>query len=154
MQVFAMVGVTDAHIAHEPFDMDYVRSWRPGHDKGDGLYILGKHPDFIQLVARLTSPPLEGVDDWGKQYKSVFETWNAPEFRRLYRFYPVQVEGKRFYNLYRLQSKAQKALPLNSPSIPRRPTSTSGRSLPRASAKRIHTGPATPPPRVFARLRT
>jgi len=104
MQVIDMTGLTDPVIAHEPFDPDYVTSWRPGHDKGDGPYVLRQQPDFIQLVDRLTSQPFPGVDEFGEQYKSVMEIWNAPEFERLYEFYPVRVRGGWYYNLYRLKS--------------------------------------------------
>ncbi len=104
MKVFDMAGVTDPYIAHEPFDPTYDSSWRPGHDKGDGPYILSKHPDYIQLVDRLTSQPLPGIDDLGRTYKSVVEIWNDPEFLNLYEFYPVQVDGRWFYNLYRLKT--------------------------------------------------
>jgi hypothetical protein len=107
MKVFDMVGVTDPHIAHEPFDPIYIADWTPGHDKGDGPYILTKHPDFIQLTDRLTSQPLAGIDDLGRSYKSVVEIWNDPEFQLLYEFYPVQVEGDWFHNLYRLKPLAQ-----------------------------------------------
>jgi hypothetical protein len=103
MKVFDMAGLTDPYIAHEPFDPNYVLSARPGHEKGDGRYILSKRPNYIQLVDRLTSQPLTGIDDLGRTYKSVVEIWNDPEFLNLYEFYPVQVEGNWYYNLYRLK---------------------------------------------------
>jgi arabinofuranosyltransferase len=37
MIVYDMVGLVDPVIAHEPFDLKYIKdSWRPGHDKGNG----------------------------------------------------------------------------------------------------------------------
>jgi arabinofuranosyltransferase len=106
LRVFDMVGLVDPHIAHEPFDPQYTATWRPGHDKGDGLYVLGRRPDYIQLVDGLTSQPLPGVDAYGMQFKSVVEIWKAPEFHALYEFYPMRVEGRWYYNLYRLKSDA------------------------------------------------
>ncbi len=105
MKVYDMVGLTDPYIAHQPFDPAYVITWRPGHDKGDGPYILQKRPDYIQLVDSLTSQPLPGVDLEGREYKSVVEIWNSPEFLKLYEFDPIQVEGGWYYNLYRLKSR-------------------------------------------------
>lgn len=103
MKVFDMVGLVDPVIAHEPFDLNYVSSWRPGHDKGDGAYILSKRPTYIQLVDVLSSLPYSKLLPSSEQYKSVLEIWNAPEFLQLYEYYPVQVEGGWYYNLYRLK---------------------------------------------------
>ena len=104
LRVIDMAGLTDPYIAHQPLDLKYAASWNPGHDKGDGLYILSQRPDFIQLVDRLTSQPLPGVDEVGQQFKSVVEIWAAPEFHELYQFAPLRVEGGWYYNLYRLRS--------------------------------------------------
>ena len=104
LRVIDMAGLTDPYMAHEPLDPKYAASWNPGHDKGDGLYILGQRPDFIQLVDRLTSQPLPGVDQVGQQFKSVVEIWAAPEFHELYEFAPMRVEGGWYYNLYRLRA--------------------------------------------------
>ena len=101
LKVIDMVGITDPYIAHQPFDPAYVGTWLPGHDKGDGLYVLSRRPDFIQLVTRLTSQPRPGVDTHGEQYKSVVEIWNAAEFQQDYEFHPVQVESGWYYNLYK-----------------------------------------------------
>lgn len=99
--VIDMVGIVDPVIAHQPFDPAYSTSWRPGHDKGDGFYILERQPDYIQLNDKLTSQPLSEPSDWMMQYKSVVELWSSPEFHLLYEFYPVRVEGGWYYNLYR-----------------------------------------------------
>jgi hypothetical protein len=98
-----MVGLTDPYIAHQPFDLNYVVSWRPGHDKGDGAYILSKKPEYIQLVDLLSSLPYSKLLPSSLQYKSIVEIWESPEFLELYEFYPVEVEGGWYYNLYRLK---------------------------------------------------
>jgi hypothetical protein len=100
MTVYDMVGLVDPHIAHEPFSQEYiVNSWKPGHDKGDGLYILSRKPTYILLVDRLTLEPIEGVDDWALQYKSIVEIWNSEKFHEEYCFCPFQVNGW-YINLY------------------------------------------------------
>lgn len=43
-KVIDMVGLVDVVIAHEPFDPVYTATWRPGHDKGNGEYILSLQP--------------------------------------------------------------------------------------------------------------
>ena len=100
MDVYDMVGLVDPIIAHEPFSQEYIKSsWRPGHDKGDGLYILQHKPTYILIVDRLTYEPLSGVDDWALQYKSVVEIWNSPEFHEEYHFCPIRTRGW-YINLY------------------------------------------------------
>lgn len=100
MTVYDMVGLVDPQIAHEPFLQEYiVNSWKPGHDKGDGLYILSHKPTYILLVDRLTLEPIEGVDDWALQYKSIVEIWNSKEFYEEYNFCPFEVNGW-YINLY------------------------------------------------------
>lgn len=101
MQVIDMVGLVDSVIAHEPLDPNYAKTWRPGHDKGDGLYILSKKPDYIQFIDHLTSQPLPGLDGHAKQYKSIMEIWGSPEFHSHYEFFPIQTEEGWYYNLYR-----------------------------------------------------
>lgn len=105
MKVFDMVGLVDPVIAHENFDPIYTATWNPGHDKGDGLYLLGKHPEYIQLVDFLTSQPLPGLNDLARQYKSIVEIWASPEFHDNYVFYPIKTEGGWYYNLYRRVDK-------------------------------------------------
>jgi hypothetical protein len=96
-----MSGVVNSTIAHEPFEAEYIESWRPGHDKGDGAYVLAQRPTYIQLIDRLTSQPLPVPDNHALHYKSIVEIWNLPEFRQNYEFYPVQIDGGWYYNLYR-----------------------------------------------------
>lgn len=103
IKVLDMLGLTDTVIAHEPFDPVFVAIWKPGHNKGDGKYVLSKRPDFIQLIDRLTSQPLPGIDGHSEAFKSIVEIWNSPEFLQLYEFHPIQVENGWYYNLYRLK---------------------------------------------------
>lgn len=101
MEVIDMVGIVDRVIAHEPLDPNYAKTWRPGHDKGDGHYILSREPDYIQLIDPLTSVPSPGLDEFAKQYKSKVEIWESPEFHTNYEFFPIKTEEGWYYNLYR-----------------------------------------------------
>ena len=101
LKVVDMVGIVDQVIAHTPLDDRYSASWRPGHDKGDGAYVLSRRPDLIQLVDGLTSQPHPGPDDNAMQYKSIVEIWGSEEFHTRYRFEPIAVGGGWYYNLYR-----------------------------------------------------
>lgn len=101
IEVIDMLGVVDPIIAHEPFDPIYIASWRPGHDKGDGKYILSLHPDYIQLIDYLTSKPVAEPDNNMMQYKSVVEIWNSLDFHNEYEFFPYPIGNGWFYNLYR-----------------------------------------------------
>jgi hypothetical protein len=101
MIVYDMVGLVDPVIAHEPFVPEFIEaSWRPGHDKGDGLYILQHEPTYILIVDRLTYEPVSGVDDWALQYKSIVEIWGSPKFHAQYRFCPFRITGGWYINLY------------------------------------------------------
>ena len=100
MDVYDMVGLVDPIIAHEPFSQEYIKSsWRPGHDKGDGLYILQRAPTYILIIDRLTYMPVPDVDDWALQYKSIVEIWNSQEFHEQYHFCPIRTRGW-YINLY------------------------------------------------------
>ncbi len=100
LNVIDMVGLVDPFIAHQPFDPHYIETWRPGHDKGDGAYVLQQKPDFIQLIDRLTTQPLPGLDEYAQQFKSLNEIWATPEFHTAYKFFPLQTTGGWYYNLY------------------------------------------------------
>jgi arabinofuranosyltransferase len=102
MRVYDMVGLVDPVIAHEPFDLKYIEdSWRPGHDKGNGQYILSLEPTYIIFIDRLTDEPLPGVDDWALQYKSVAEIWALDDFHEKYEFFPIKIRNGWYMNLYR-----------------------------------------------------
>jgi hypothetical protein len=101
MVVYDMVGLVDPVIAHEPFDLKYIKSsWRPGHDKGNGQHILSLKPTYILFIDRLTDTPVAGVDDWALQYKSIAEIWAQDEFHDQYQFSPVNIKHGWFINLY------------------------------------------------------
>lgn len=107
LTVYDMVGLVDPVIAHEPFSQEYIKdSWKPGHDKGNGNYILSLQPTYILLIDRLTLEPEEGVDDWALQYKSIVEIWNSEQFHEDYFYCPFQANGW-YINLYCHESVSQ-----------------------------------------------
>jgi arabinofuranosyltransferase len=101
MVVIDMVGVVDPVIAHEQFDPAYTATWRPGHDKGDGAYVLSRHPDYVQLTDYLTPEPEATPGEHSLQYKSIVELWSSRQFHCEYEFHPLKTEGGWYYNLYR-----------------------------------------------------
>jgi hypothetical protein len=111
MKVIDMVGIVDPVIAHEPFDSTYTASWLPGHDKGDGAYILSRRPTYILIIDHLSSQPIAGPNDHVLQFRSIAEIWESDEFHRNYRFYPVQVTGGWYCNLYRRIADVPETVP-------------------------------------------
>lgn len=71
--IYDMVGKVDERIAHTRFDDFFIKTWRPGHDKGDGIYILSRKPDYILLNSILTREPAKVPSSFDMQYKSVVE---------------------------------------------------------------------------------
>jgi hypothetical protein len=104
INVLDMVGILNSDIAREPFVEKYIKNWRPGHNKGDGYYILAHKPKYIQLVDYLTTTPQSVPGPQGLFFKSVIEIWNSPEFHTEYEFYPIKLEKGIYYNLYRRKS--------------------------------------------------
>jgi hypothetical protein len=100
-RIFDMVGLVDTKIASEKFDSKYIETWRPGHDKGDGYYILYKKPDYIQLTDYFTKSPQQEPGDHAMQYKSIVEIWNSKNFHKDYRFFPIKLDNGWYYNLYK-----------------------------------------------------
>lgn len=100
-RIFDMVGLVESKIADENFDSRYIKTWRPGHDKGDGNYILSQKPDFIQLTDYFTRVPQKDPGDHAMQYKSIVEIWNSKNFHNDYRFFPIQLGNGWYYNLYK-----------------------------------------------------
>jgi hypothetical protein len=101
MHVLDMVGIVDPVIAHQEFDSEYLKEWIPGHNKGDGNYILSKKPDYIQLIDYITSKPQRIPNQISLQFKSIREIWNSPIFHKNYKYLHIQVADGWFYNLYK-----------------------------------------------------
>jgi hypothetical protein len=104
LKVLDMAGILNSDIAREPFVEKYIQNWRPGHNNGDGYYILAHKPEYIQLVDYLTNSPQSTPGTNGLFFKSVFEIWNSPDFHSEYEFSPIKLEEGIYYNLYRRKS--------------------------------------------------
>ena len=48
-----MLGLNDVHIAHR--DMPRMGEGMPGHEKGDGAYVLARSPVYIEFGSALGS---------------------------------------------------------------------------------------------------
>jgi hypothetical protein len=85
-----MLGITDSHIAHRQLN-DMGRNY-PGHEKGDGVYIMKRYPDIILFGGPLGSaiPVL----------RSDFELSKMPLFYRLYQFITVEIQPSVFLKMY------------------------------------------------------
>ena len=101
IKILDMAGILNSDIAREPFVEKYIKNWRPGHNKGDGYYILSQKPEYIQLVDYLTTSPQSVPGSHGLFFKSVIEIWNSPVFHSEYEFYPIKLSEGIYYNLYR-----------------------------------------------------
>lgn len=78
-----MLGLNDLHIAHR--DMPGMGSGIPGHEKGDGRYVLQQAPDLIQLGdPRGWHPDLPGKPP--PPFPGDRELWADPRFKQSYRF--------------------------------------------------------------------
>jgi arabinofuranosyltransferase len=73
-RVIDMLGLNDRHIAHR--EIATMGQGSPGHEKGDGQYILARRPDIIQFGSSLGSAEPFLLSDR--------EIYAAPEFHRLY----------------------------------------------------------------------
>lgn len=100
LTVYDMVGLVDVTIAHEPFAEEYIlNSWTPGHDKGNGSYILSLNPTYILLNGSLTFEPINGISEWEMQFKSIIEIWGSEQFHENYVFCPLKTKNW-YINLY------------------------------------------------------
>jgi hypothetical protein len=100
IKVIDMVGIVDPVIAHQEFDPEYLDQWIPGHNKGDGKYILSQKPKYIQLIDYLTKFPKKFPDRRSLQFKSIKEIWSSEDFHINYEYYPIKVVKGWYYNLY------------------------------------------------------
>jgi arabinofuranosyltransferase len=70
LKVIDMLGMNDVHIAHRKIPW-FGKGW-PGHEKGDGSYVLSKSPDYIQFGSSLGSIYPVFLSDYEIQANPVF----------------------------------------------------------------------------------
>ncbi len=95
-----MHGLCDRTIASRP--LSNMGEGLPGHEKGDGLYVLSRRPDIILFMrSRFSEEPATeeniAVNLFGV---SEFELWNNPVFHRNYRLESVELDFG-YFNYYR-----------------------------------------------------
>lgn len=100
IKVIDMVGIVDPIIAHQEFEPEYLDQWIPGHNKGDGEYILSRKPKYIQLIDYITSTPQSKPNERSLQFKSIKEIWSSDAFHKNYNPLNIEVADGWYYNLY------------------------------------------------------
>ena len=94
-----MHGLCDKTIASRP--MPGMGLATPGHEKGDGLYVLSRHPDIILFMrSRFSAEPLTTNDIELKLFGvSELELWTNPYFHENYTLVSVPIEDF-YFNYY------------------------------------------------------
>ncbi len=94
-----MHGLCDRQIASRP--IAEMGMGLPGHEKGDGLYVLSRRPDIILFMKmRFTDYPATESDVAGNLFGlSEFEIWGNPVFHQNYHLKTAQL-GSKYFNYY------------------------------------------------------
>jgi len=97
LHVIDMIGLTDITIAHKT--TPGMGSGRPGHEKGDGAYVLSRKPDYILMCNAWVNPrPLtSGMVTGRLRYVSEKELWEKAEFHERYRLRSVRLDTEPVY---------------------------------------------------------
>lgn len=82
-----MLGLNDDHIAHR--EMPRMGGGQPGHEKGDGAYVLSRMPEYIQLGSSFGG-------EKPRSFKGDQEIFRLPGFKKNYEFqrYPIAGTGR------------------------------------------------------------
>jgi hypothetical protein len=92
LKTIDMLGLNDLHIAHRP--IADLGKGRPGHEKGDGVYVLSRRPDYIHLGSSLGSiRPDHG-------FLSDEEIFAQPLFHQLYKLRIIALPSGKRLNIY------------------------------------------------------
>lgn len=97
LPVIDMLGLCDAHIAHR--QMPRMGRGAPGHEKGDGKYVLSRNPAYIQLSSTFGARQPRTLPGDHELYKD-------PEFHRRYEFRSYRLPSGRTLNLYKRRDVA------------------------------------------------
>ena len=93
LKTIDMLGLNDLHIAHRP--IADLGKGSPGHEKGDGVYVLSRRPDYIHLGSSLGSiRPDHG-------FLSDEEIFAQPLFHQLYELKIISLPSGNRLNIYR-----------------------------------------------------
>ena len=112
--VIDMLGLNDVHIAHSKGAVGGVMGrGQPGHEKGDGKYVLSRSPDYILMgnVAVLSFPLDEAAMAQKLVLKSEHEIWGDPEFHRRYELVCVPLDERGAFRYFTFYKKKGASLP-------------------------------------------
>lgn len=95
-----MYGLCDRHIAARK--MPEMGKGRPGHEKGDGAYVLDRMPQVILIVQARFSEQRMNLERAEQLLMSISERelWADPRFHRDYRFRSVQLRPGFHFNYF------------------------------------------------------
>ncbi len=97
LRTIDMLGMNDSHIAHR--EIPDLGAGVPGHEKGDGAYVLSRRPDYILFDSAVGSRQPRQPSD-----REIFRT---PEFARDYKFHVFRLPGGQALNIYVRKSDAE-----------------------------------------------
>ncbi|WP_047866566.1 hypothetical protein [Rubrobacter aplysinae] len=97
LTIIDMLGLNDGHIArHGQKEPEFL----PGHQAGDGEYVLSRKPDYIMLAGGV-NPPYKFV--------SVREIARSPEFQEDYRRVSITLESGQRLSMFKRDTATEKA---------------------------------------------
>jgi hypothetical protein len=99
LRVVDMMGLSDRTIAERT---NLPTAWK-GIEKGDGRYVLGRRPDFIQFASSLGSPHPKFLSD--------IEIYLEPAFHERYDLVSLEVAADTRVEIYRRRKNAREAGP-------------------------------------------
>jgi arabinofuranosyltransferase len=89
LRIIDMLGLNDGHIArHGNKEPEFL----PGHQAGDGEYVLSREPDYIMLAGGV-NPPYKFV--------SVREIARSPEFQKNYHHVKITLEDGSTFSMFK-----------------------------------------------------
>ena len=93
LKTIDMLGLNDLHIAHRP--IAGLGKGSAGHEKGDGVYVLSRRPDYIHMGSSLGSirPDHDFLSDE--------EIFAQPLFHRLYELQVIALPSGLHLNIFR-----------------------------------------------------
>jgi hypothetical protein len=98
LRTIDMLGMNDVRIAHR--EVPSIGKGWPGHEKGDGAYVLSRQPDYIILDGSLGSNRPHFPGD-----REIYEN---PGFKRWYSFKAYRLDSGRQLSIFeRIPSKGQ-----------------------------------------------
>src|SRR5262249_9366109 len=89
-----MLGLTDLHIAH--VTMPNMGRGMAGHEKGDGLYVLGRRPDVVLFMqTRITADGPVPLEEAGRRmnFMAELQLWQSKDFQHEYEWVSVPLSG-------------------------------------------------------------